>query len=66
MGIWGQGGDVFELFELAAPWLTYEKLVRGVMVDVPIPFFYIIPGAFIVYMSTWVLMSLPFIKFKKE
>jgi len=66
MGIWGLGGDVFELFEMAAPFLTYEKMVGGVMTDVPIPFFYIIPGAFLVYMSTWVLMSLPFIRFKKE
>lgn len=65
MGIWGNGNDVFNYFELAAPWLTYHKLIGGVLVEVPIPFFYIIPGAFIVYMSTWVLMSLPFINFKR-
>ncbi len=66
MGIWGLGGDIFELFEIVAPWLTYEKEIQGVLVEVPIPFFYIIPGAFLVYMSTWVLMSIPFIDFRRN
>jgi len=65
MGIWGRGGDVFELFEIIAPWLTYEKEVNGIISEYPIPFIYIIPGAFLVYMPTWVLMSLPFINLKE-
>ena len=65
MGIWGKGGDIFELFELAAPWLTYEKEVYGVVKEYPIPFIYIIPGAFIVYMPLWSIMSLPFINLKE-
>ncbi len=65
MGIWGRGDDVFELFELAAPWLTYQKEINGVLTEVPIPFIYIIPGAFIVYMPTWIIMSLPFVSIKE-
>lgn len=66
MGIWGNGDDVFELFEVVAPWLTYEKEVAGVLTEVPIPFIYIIPGAFLFYMSLWSLMSLPFINLKEK
>lgn len=64
MGIWGNGEDIFELFEIAAPWLTYEKEINGVLTEVPIPFIYMIPGAFLVYMPVWILMSLPFINIK--
>lgn len=66
MGLWGNRNDVFELFEIAAPWLTYEKEIFGVVKEVPIPFIYIIPGAFIVYMSLWTIMSLPFINLKEK
>jgi len=66
MGIWGNGNDAFNYFELAAPWLTYQKTIGSLVVEVPIPFFYIIPGAFIVYMPTWIVMSLPFIRNKKR
>ena len=65
MGIWGSGNDVYVLFESAAPWITYHKEINGVLVERPIPFVYIIPGAFLFYMSLWSIMSLPFINIKE-
>jgi len=62
MGIWGNTDDAFKYFLLFAPWLTYQKTVGDVVMTVPIPFFYMIPGALMIYMPTWALMSLPFIK----
>ena len=65
MGIWGQEGTVYSYALVFAPWLTYEKLVAGEIVEKAIPFFYIIPAAFIILMPTWVLMSFPFLNFNK-
>lgn len=65
MGIWGNGNDVYVLFESVAPWITYQKDINGIIVERPIPFVYIIPGAFLFYMTLWSLMSLPFINIKE-
>lgn len=66
MGIWGHEGTIYSYALIVAPWLTYDKVVGGVIVKRAIPFFYIIPAAFLVLMPTWVAMSFPFIKFKKK
>jgi len=64
MGIWGQEGTIYSYALLFAPWLTYNKMVAGEIVKTAIPFFYIIPAAFIILMPTWILMSIPFTNFK--
>ncbi len=65
MGIWGQKDTIYYHALSFAPWLTYDKVVNGEIVKTAIPFFYIIPAAFIILMPSWVIMSLPFIDFKK-
>ena len=65
MGIWGHSGTIYSYALIVAPWLTYDKVVAGEIVKTAIPFFYIIPAAFIVLMPTWVVMSIPFTNFKK-
>ncbi len=64
MGIWGQKGTIYHHALLFAPWLTYDKVVNGEIVKTAIPFFYIIPAAFIILMPSWIIMSLPFINFE--
>jgi len=65
MGIWGYEGTIYSYALLFAPWLTYDKLVNGEIVQAAIPFFYIIPAAFIILMPTWVIMSFPFLDWKR-
>lgn len=64
MGIWGQEGTIYSYALLFAPWLTYDKIIGGQIVETAIPFFYIIPAAFIILMPTWVIMSIPFVNIK--
>ncbi len=69
MGIWGHENSFYIYALKFAPFLTYDKIVGGVIVKTAIPFFYIIPGALIVLMPTWGLMSIPYInkeEFKKK
>ena len=66
MGIWGHDGTIYIKALIVAPWLTYETIVNGAVVEKAIPFFYIIPAAFIVLIPTWIVMSIPFIKQNKK
>ena len=66
MGIWGHKDSIYSYALIVAPWLTYSKEVGGELVKTAIPFFYIIPAAFIVLMPTWILMSIPFMKKDKN
>lgn len=66
MGIWGHEGTIYINALLVAPWLTYDAVVNGEVVEKAIPFFYIIPGAFLVFVPTWIVMSIPFLKLTKR
>ncbi len=65
MGIWGHEGTIYSYALIFAPWLTYNKVVAGEIVKTAIPFFYIIPAAFIILMPTWVVMSTPFLNLQE-
>ncbi|MCK5761606.1 MAG: YwaF family protein [Candidatus Izimaplasma sp.] len=65
MGIWGKDGTIYHNALLVAPWLTYDKIISGEIVKTAIPFFYIIPAAFLVLMPTWVIMSIPFVNWQE-
>lgn len=60
-GVWGNSDSVYRVAELFAPFLVYSKEVNNQLITVPIPFFYILPAAIIIFIPTWILMSLPFI-----
>jgi hypothetical protein len=60
MGLWGNTGGVWKLFEYVAPFLRYNTIVDGEVVSKPIPFIYMIPGFLLFYVPLWEIMSLPF------
>jgi hypothetical protein len=66
MGLWGNTGGVWEIFEYFAPFLRYNVEVGGEIVSKPIPFIYMLPGFILIYVPLWILMALPFTKISKQ
>jgi|GEM_PF-1849932 len=61
-GVWGNTDSIYRVAEKFAPFLVYTKELHHQTVTVPIPFFYIIPGAFFILVPTWIIMALPFMR----
>lgn len=61
-GLWGNTDSIYRIAEKFAPFLVYSKEINNQIVEVPIPFFYILPATIVIMIPSWIIMSLPFLK----